>query len=85
MMSPGLSPGGARRAGGRGRLDAGALRSRARRYGNPPVNEYAKLWHTNGIDGHAYGFGFDDTCDQSSFNLIFNPTQLTITLVGSRS
>jgi hypothetical protein len=54
-------------------------------YVNPPVNQYSKLWHTNGIGGLAYGFGYDDTCSQSSFNLIFNPTQLTITVVGSRS
>lgn len=54
-------------------------------YVSPPVNKYSRLWHDNGIDGHAYGFGFDDTCDQSSFELIFNPTKLTITLPGSRS
>jgi hypothetical protein len=53
-------------------------------YLNPPVNNYAKLWHTTGIGGRAYGFGFDDTCDQSSFELIFNPTKLTITLPGQR-
>jgi hypothetical protein len=51
-------------------------------YVNPPVNMYSLLWHTSGIDGKAYGFGFDDTCDQSSFELIFNPTKLTITLPG---
>jgi hypothetical protein len=53
-------------------------------YVNAPVNEYSKLWHDKGIGGRAYGFGFDDTCDQSSFQLIFNPTKLTITLPGSR-
>jgi hypothetical protein len=53
-------------------------------YVNQPVNWYSKLWHDNGIGGRAYGFGFDDTCDQSSFELIFNPTKLTITLPGSR-
>ena len=53
-------------------------------YVNPPVNMYAKLWHAAGIGGKAYGFGFDDTCDQSSFKLIFNPTRLTITLLGNR-
>jgi hypothetical protein len=52
-------------------------------YVNPPVNMYSKLWHDNGIDGKAYGFGFDDTCDQSSFQLIFNPTKLTITLLDA--
>jgi hypothetical protein len=53
-------------------------------YVNPPVNMYAKLWHDAGKQGKAYGFGFDDTCDQSSFKLIFNPTKLTITLLGNR-
>jgi hypothetical protein len=53
-------------------------------YVNPPVNMYAKLWHQAGINGKAYGFGFDDTCDQSSFKLIFNPTKLTIRLLGNR-
>jgi hypothetical protein len=35
------------------------------------------------VGGKAYGFGFDDTCDQSSFQLIFNPTKLTITLLDA--
>jgi hypothetical protein len=53
-------------------------------YTHKPVNMYAKLWHESGINGKAYAFGFDDVCSQSSFQLIFNPTKLTITLVGSR-
>jgi hypothetical protein len=53
-------------------------------YVNPPVNMYAKLWHQAGINGKAYGFGFDDTCNESSFKLIFNPTKLTINLLGNR-
>jgi hypothetical protein len=52
-------------------------------YVNPPVNMYSKLWHAAGIDGKAYGFGFDDNCAQSSFKLIFNPTRLTIRLLGN--
>ena len=51
-------------------------------YVNGPVNMYSKLWHAAGIDGKAYGFGFDDNCAQSSFKLIFNPTKLTIRLLG---
>jgi hypothetical protein len=54
-------------------------------YVNAPVNMYAQLWHTAGINDKAYGFGFDDTCNQSSFKLIFNPTGLSITLLGNRS
>jgi len=53
-------------------------------YVNAPVNKYAQLWHDNGVGGKAYGFGFDDTCNQSSFKLIFNPTALTITVLGNR-
>ena len=53
-------------------------------YNNAPVNMYAKLWHANGIGGKAYGFGFDDVCSQSSFNLVFNPTAFTVTLLGNR-
>jgi hypothetical protein len=53
-------------------------------YQNQPLNKYAQLWHTAGIGGKAYSFGFDDNCSQSSFKLIFNPTKLTITLLGNR-
>jgi hypothetical protein len=53
-------------------------------YNHAPVNMYAKLWHESGINGKAYAFGFDDVCSQSSFQLIFNPTRLTVTLVGDR-
>jgi len=53
-------------------------------YNNAPVNMYAKPWHANGIGGKAYGFGFDDVCSQSSFNLVFNPTAFTVTLLGNR-
>src|SRR5260370_14913837 len=53
-------------------------------YVNPPVNMYSKLWHAAGINGKAYAFCFDDNCAQSSFQLIFNPTRLTITLLGNR-
>jgi Beta-1,3-glucanase len=51
-------------------------------YTNAPVNMYAQLWHQNGINGKAYAFGFDDVCSQSSFQLIFNPTKLTVALLG---
>ena len=53
-------------------------------YVNQPLNMYAKLWHQAGKQGKAYAFGFDDNCSQSSFKLIFNPTKLTITLLGNR-
>lgn len=53
-------------------------------YQNQPLNKYAQLWHTAGINGKAYSFGFDDNCSQSSFELVFNPTKLTITLLGNR-
>lgn len=53
-------------------------------YKNQPLNMYAKLWHDAGIGGKAYGFGFDDNCSQSSFQLIFNPTRFSVTLLGNR-
>lgn len=49
-------------------------------------NEYAHFWHTNGINGKAYAFAYDDTNDQSSVIIIPNlpshpyPDSLTITV-----
>lgn len=49
-------------------------------YEDDPVNVYAKLFHKFGRTHEAYSFGFDDTCDQSSFIQIHNPQSLTITI-----
>ena len=49
-------------------------------YTNAPVNGYAKLFHKYGIRHLAYSFGYDDTCNQSSYIQINNPTGMTMTL-----
>jgi hypothetical protein len=46
------------------------------------VNLYARTFHRFGLDHKAYSFGFDDTCDQSSFVQVHDPTSLAITLQG---
>jgi hypothetical protein len=46
------------------------------------VNVFAKIFHRFGLDHKAYSFGFDDTCDQSSFIQVHDPTSLGITLQG---
>jgi hypothetical protein len=56
--------------------------NKAQFYTAAPVNVYAKVFHKYGLRKQAYSFGFDDTCDQSSFFLLFDPTVLTITLQG---
>lgn len=37
----------------------------AKYYQNEPYNWYAKFWHSIGINGKAYAFGYDDSLDQS--------------------
>jgi hypothetical protein len=49
-------------------------------YTTTPTNEYAKLIHANSVRGLAYGFGFDDSCDYSSFIADRAPTSVTITI-----
>lgn len=49
-------------------------------YQNDPVNVYAETFHQYSVRGLAYSFGFDDTCDQSSFIQIHDPTKLQITI-----
>lgn len=44
-------------------------------------NDYARFWHTIGLQGRAYGFAYDDVNDQSSVKILPNanpPTSLTI-------
>ncbi len=36
-------------------------------YQSAPANYYAKFWHTNAINGLAYGFPYDDVDGQSSY------------------
>ena len=49
-------------------------------YVTPPVNEYARLIHANAINGLAYAFGFDDSCDFSSFIADRAPTGVAVTI-----
>ena len=39
-------------------------------YQNAPANEWGRFWHDVSIDHLAYGFGFDDTADQSSVAIL---------------
>jgi hypothetical protein len=49
-------------------------------YTTTPTNDYAKDIHVNSVRGLAYGFGFDDSCDFSSFIADRAPTSVTITI-----
>jgi hypothetical protein len=49
-------------------------------YLNAPVTKYAQLFHQFGIGNLAYAFGYDDTCDQSSFITVDNPTAVNIAI-----
>jgi hypothetical protein len=49
-------------------------------YVNAPINVYAKAFHQFGVGHLAYSFGFDDTCEQSSFIQIHDPEALSITI-----
>jgi hypothetical protein len=50
-------------------------------YKNKPVNEYAKAIHKPAIKKLAYAFGFDDTCSQSSYIGVHNPTSILIKIL----
>jgi hypothetical protein len=52
-------------------------------YVNDPVNRYAKLWHQYAWLNLAYAFGYDDTCSQSSFQSVGDPTAVTIHIIGN--
>jgi len=53
-------------------------------YKNAPITKYAQLFHQLGVDGLAYTFGYDDTCDQSSFITVDNPTAVDIAISGTQ-
>jgi hypothetical protein len=50
-------------------------------YQGNTMNFYAKYLHANTLEGRAYAYGFDDTCDQSSYRAVRVPKKLTVTLV----
>jgi hypothetical protein len=52
-------------------------------YTNTVQNDYAKFFHTMGIDHRSYAFAYDDVNDQSSVKILPNanpPTALTLTV-----
>ncbi len=51
-------------------------------YVGSPIQQYAKFFHTYGVNHLAYSFGYDDTCGQSSYINIDDPTGFSITVGG---
>jgi len=49
-------------------------------YKNAPANYYAQFWHVHSIDNKAYGFPFDDVCEQSTLIEHPNPQELKVTI-----
>ncbi|MEH2035688.1 glycoside hydrolase family 64 protein [Nostoc sp.] len=49
-------------------------------YKNAPANFYAQFWHIHSIDDKAYGFPFDDVCEQSTLIEHPNPQELKVTI-----
>ncbi len=49
-------------------------------YRAAPVNEYAANIHAQALDNHAYGFGYDDTCNQSSYIVVYGPTSMQLSI-----
>jgi len=44
------------------------------------TNHYARVIHENTVDGKAYGFAFDDICEQASYVQDTSPKSVTLTL-----
>ena len=53
---------------------------KAQFYKSEPVNIYASALHALAIGGKAYAFGYDDTCEQSSYIGVHAPKSLVLTL-----
>ncbi|MBT0771376.1 hypothetical protein KIH74_20735 [Kineosporia sp. J2-2] len=49
-------------------------------YAGERVNHYSRIIHENTKDGKAYGFAFDDVCEQASYIQDNAPTSVTLTL-----
>ena len=50
-------------------------------YKEDPVNEYASAIHKPAIGNLAYAFGFDDTCEQSSYIGVHDPDWMKIQIL----
>ena len=53
-------------------------------YKSDPVQKYAQFFHQFGINNLAYAFGYDDTCDQSSFITVDDPMAVHVWNSGSQ-
>ena len=51
-------------------------------YVGSPIQQYAQIFHAYGVNQLAYSFGYDDTCGQSSYINIDDPTGFSITVGG---
>ena len=51
-------------------------------YVNDPIQKYARIFHVYSVNHLAYSFGYDDTCNQSSYIIIDDPTGFSITVGG---
>lgn len=49
-------------------------------YVNDPINMYSKIMHLYAYQHKAYGFGYDDVCNQSSDFTVFDPTGIELTI-----
>ncbi|MEJ8574031.1 beta-1,3-glucanase family protein [Microbaculum marinum] len=49
-------------------------------YKNAPVNQYSKIIHEYAYQKKAYGFGYDDVCNQSSDGQVFQPTKVILNI-----
>lgn len=49
-------------------------------YKEAPANYYAQFWHHHCINNKAYGFGYDDICDQSPSGQFVKPKELKINI-----
>jgi hypothetical protein len=52
----------------------------AQYYPGTTVNHYSRVIHENTVDGKAYGFAYDDVCEQASYIQDNAPTGVTLTL-----
>lgn len=49
-------------------------------YQSTPANYYAQFWHPYSIANKAYGFSYDDVCQQSSLIEHANPEELKVSI-----
>ncbi|GAB3241479.1 beta-1,3-glucanase family protein [Kineosporia babensis] len=49
-------------------------------YRNNITNHYSRVLHENTVDGKAYGFAYDDVCEQASYIQDNAPKNVTLTL-----